>query len=217
MAEGTPMDEARSKIWMKDIHGLLVHNRPEGNLEGKHIFFNLWVMKSHYCFAHRTQSILCKGPCGGARIALRCAGSQAFHSDRCIGRQRRLYPGNPPGHGRFQWEAHNFCTQQPNKQGRVHRSTGLRKHQSEIHDDFKKRILEFYIPGQVHFRQWLTIPAGRVRGQDLQAWPGQQCIHLPWNRSWRDLHRNASHQRGRFPHFFTGKSDTKIGIKDSLF
>ncbi|XP_059476190.1 NADP-dependent malic enzyme-like [Neocloeon triangulifer] len=39
MAEGTPLDEARSKIWMQDIHGLLVNNRPEGHLEGHKAYY----------------------------------------------------------------------------------------------------------------------------------------------------------------------------------
>lgn len=33
------MDEARGKIWMKDIHGLLVRDRPEGNLEGHKAYY----------------------------------------------------------------------------------------------------------------------------------------------------------------------------------
>ncbi|KAF7281299.1 hypothetical protein GWI33_004881 [Rhynchophorus ferrugineus] len=32
--EGTPIEDARSKIWMMDIDGLLAKERPEGNLEG---------------------------------------------------------------------------------------------------------------------------------------------------------------------------------------
>ncbi|KAF4521631.1 hypothetical protein B566_EDAN006673 [Ephemera danica] len=39
MAEGTSLDEARSKIWMKDIHGLLVKNRPEGELDGHKAYY----------------------------------------------------------------------------------------------------------------------------------------------------------------------------------
>lgn len=33
-AEGTPIQEARNKIWMMDIDGLLAKDRPEGRLEG---------------------------------------------------------------------------------------------------------------------------------------------------------------------------------------
>lgn len=32
--EGSTIEEARSKIWMFDIDGLLANERPEGNLEG---------------------------------------------------------------------------------------------------------------------------------------------------------------------------------------
>ncbi|CAF2736708.1 unnamed protein product [Rotaria sp. Silwood2] len=32
--EGSSIEEARSKIWMYDIHGLIVRNRPQGNIEG---------------------------------------------------------------------------------------------------------------------------------------------------------------------------------------
>ncbi|CAB3376896.1 Hypothetical predicted protein [Cloeon dipterum] len=39
MAEGTSLDEARGKIWMQDIHGLLVNNRPEGELEGHKVYY----------------------------------------------------------------------------------------------------------------------------------------------------------------------------------
>lgn len=33
-AEGTAIGEARDKIWMMDIDGLLARGRPEGRLEG---------------------------------------------------------------------------------------------------------------------------------------------------------------------------------------
>jgi len=33
-AEGTSTEDARDKIWMVDIDGLLAKNRPEGKLEG---------------------------------------------------------------------------------------------------------------------------------------------------------------------------------------
>ncbi|XP_044730895.1 NADP-dependent malic enzyme [Chrysoperla carnea] len=38
-AEGTPIAEARSKIWMMDIDGLLAKDRPEGRLEGHKAFY----------------------------------------------------------------------------------------------------------------------------------------------------------------------------------
>ncbi|XP_063244213.1 NADP-dependent malic enzyme-like isoform X2 [Bacillus rossius redtenbacheri] len=38
-AEGTPVEAARSNIWMVDIDGLLVKNRPEGNLEGHKLYY----------------------------------------------------------------------------------------------------------------------------------------------------------------------------------
>jgi len=37
--EGTSMEDARDKIWMVDIDGLLAKNRPEGKLEGHQIFY----------------------------------------------------------------------------------------------------------------------------------------------------------------------------------
>lgn len=37
-AEGTAIGEARDKIWMMDIDGLLARGRPEGRLEGTYIF-----------------------------------------------------------------------------------------------------------------------------------------------------------------------------------
>lgn len=33
-AEGTSIKDARDKIWMTDIDGLLARGRPEGRLEG---------------------------------------------------------------------------------------------------------------------------------------------------------------------------------------
>lgn len=33
-AEGTPIEEARSKIWMVDSRGLIVNDRPKGGVTG---------------------------------------------------------------------------------------------------------------------------------------------------------------------------------------
>ena len=38
-AEGTPLHEARDKIWLFDIHGLLAKERPEGSLGGHKAFY----------------------------------------------------------------------------------------------------------------------------------------------------------------------------------
>lgn len=38
-AEGTPVQDARDKIWMVDIDGLLAKGRPEGKLEGHKAFY----------------------------------------------------------------------------------------------------------------------------------------------------------------------------------
>ncbi|CAF1115453.1 unnamed protein product [Rotaria sp. Silwood1] len=37
--EGSSIEEARSKIWMYDIHGLIVQNRPQGDLKGPKISY----------------------------------------------------------------------------------------------------------------------------------------------------------------------------------
>lgn len=42
-ADGCTQQQARDNIWMMDIDGLLVKNRPEGNLEGHKI----WYAKDH--------------------------------------------------------------------------------------------------------------------------------------------------------------------------
>lgn len=42
-ADGSSQQQARNNIWMMDIDGLLVKNRPEGNLEGHKI----WYAKDH--------------------------------------------------------------------------------------------------------------------------------------------------------------------------
>lgn len=42
-ADGCTEQQARDNIWMMDIDGLLVKNRPEGNLEGHKI----WYAKDH--------------------------------------------------------------------------------------------------------------------------------------------------------------------------
>lgn len=44
--EGTSITEARKKIWMMDIDGLLAIGRPEGRLEG-----TLFVNKFHMIWA----------------------------------------------------------------------------------------------------------------------------------------------------------------------
>lgn len=38
-ADGCTQQQARNNIWMMDIDGLLVKNRPEGNLEGHKIWY----------------------------------------------------------------------------------------------------------------------------------------------------------------------------------
>lgn len=38
-SEGTPIQEARDKIWMVDIDGLLAKGRPEGRLDGHKAFY----------------------------------------------------------------------------------------------------------------------------------------------------------------------------------
>lgn len=42
-ADGCTQQQARNNIWMMDIDGLLVKNRPEGNLEGHKV----WYAKDH--------------------------------------------------------------------------------------------------------------------------------------------------------------------------
>lgn len=42
-ADGSSQQQARNNIWMMDIDGLLVKNRPEGNLEGHKV----WYAKDH--------------------------------------------------------------------------------------------------------------------------------------------------------------------------
>lgn len=42
-ADGCTQQQARDNIWMMDIDGLLVKNRPEGNLEGHKV----WYAKDH--------------------------------------------------------------------------------------------------------------------------------------------------------------------------
>lgn len=39
VAEGSTIDEARNRIWMMDIDGLLTKNRPEGHLEGNKAYY----------------------------------------------------------------------------------------------------------------------------------------------------------------------------------
>jgi len=47
--EGTSMEDARDKIWMVDIDGLLAKNRPEGKLEGLAISHLLNYLCSLHC------------------------------------------------------------------------------------------------------------------------------------------------------------------------
>jgi malate dehydrogenase (oxaloacetate-decarboxylating)(NADP+) len=47
-AEGTSTEDARDKIWMVDIDGLLAKNRPEGKLEGLAISLLLNYLCSLY-------------------------------------------------------------------------------------------------------------------------------------------------------------------------
>lgn len=37
--EGVPIEVARSKIWMVDSRGLIVHNRPKGGVTGHKVDF----------------------------------------------------------------------------------------------------------------------------------------------------------------------------------
>lgn len=61
-AEGTSTKDARDKIWMMDIDGLLARGRPEGRLEGEPTYFPVQFQTMNEDFQRHRKEIM-RGEC----------------------------------------------------------------------------------------------------------------------------------------------------------
>lgn len=87
MAEGTSQEDARDKIWMCDIDGLLAKGRPEGKLGGHKWFYakDHDVMKNFEEIVHKVEpSILIGASAAGGAFTPSILQAMAKYSERPV-------------------------------------------------------------------------------------------------------------------------------------
>ena len=135
-------------------------------------------------------------PIGDFMSAIRTLRPTAHHRRRR--RRRHLHAGSAGDHGRDQHAADRVRAVQPDLEGGMFRRGCLSIHRRA---------------GAVRLRQPLR--PGEHRRQDLRAAPGQQLLHLPRRRPWRDRQRRQARDRrdvhGRGAHL--GETSARFGYR----